>query len=397
MPTTLEEHRADVEALLAGLARDETVDLTAAAGRVLAVDVVARVAVPAFRNAQMDGFAVRAAEAVPGATLPVRGEVPAGARDVAPLAPGAAARIMTGAPVPAGADAVVAVERTSVGAFVPGVVPDQVGFDARVEPGASVREAGDDVAVGALVVPAGAVLTPARLAACAASGVGQVVVRARPRVAVLSTGAELAPAGARLGPGQVYDTNSLALAAAVELAGGVVVHRGTTSDDPGELERTLSRAASDADLVLTSGGVSKGAYEVVKDLLQDEGVRFRTVAMQPGGPQGWGTFRGTPLVAFPGNPVSAQVSFVVLVRDALRRAAGLGPAPRGRAALVEPVSSPRGRRQLLRGVRDGAGVRPVGGPGSHLVVTMARADVLVDVPQDVTALGAGDEVEVWEL
>ncbi|MBD8078196.1 gephyrin-like molybdotransferase Glp [Cellulosimicrobium arenosum] len=397
MATTLDEHRADVEALLAPLARREVTGLAEAAGRVLAADVAALAPVPAFRNAQMDGFAVRAADTADGATLRVVAEVPAGARDVAALVPGTAARIMTGAPVPDGADAVVPVERTSVGAFSAGVRPPEVSCEPTVEPGQHVREAGSDVGAGDVVVPAGSLLTPTRLAACAATGVGRVEVWARPHVAVVSTGAELAVPGEPLAPGQVYDANATALAAAVALAGGELVVQARTGDEPGDLERVLADAAGRADLVLTSGGVSQGAYEVVKDVLGERGVRFRSVAMQPGGPQGWGTFAGTPLVAFPGNPVSAQVSFVVLVRDALRRAVGLPPAPRGRLALAVPVASPPGRRQLLRGVRDGARVRPVGGAGSHLVVTMARADVLIDVPQDVTALAEGDEVEVWEL
>lgn len=399
---TVEQHRADVVALLgallpgrAGFARTETVPVADAAGRVLAADAHARVAVPAFRNSQMDGFAVRSDDVRGPVRLPVSGEIAAGSAP-GPLPPGSAARIMTGAPLPAGADAVVPVEDTEVRRFHPGVRPTVVEFLDAVLAGRYVREAGSDVGAGDVVVRAGTLLRPSHVGALAACG-ARVEVVARPRVAVVSTGAEIVAAGAELAPGQVYDANGPALAAAAQAAGAVVVARVLCSDDADALRDVLDDVAGRADVIVTSGGVSQGAYEVVKDLLGAEGaVTFRSVAMQPGGPQGWGTYRGTPVMTFPGNPVSAQVSFVVFLRDVLRAAGGLDAVRRRRVRLAGAVTSPAGRRQFLRG-RLGDDVQVVGGPGSHLVATMATADVLIDVPQDSTALGAGDEVEVWPL
>ncbi|WP_253181982.1 molybdenum cofactor synthesis domain-containing protein, partial [Cellulosimicrobium cellulans] len=270
-----------------------------------------------------------------------------------------------------------------------------------------VREAGSDVAAGDVVLADGTVLAPHHLAAAAACGVARVRVVARPRVAVLSTGAELVAPGEEPAAGQVFDANGAALAAAVRRAGGVVTTVARSGDDAGTFARLLADAAAGADLVLTSGGVSQGAYEVVKDVLgagagsggPGGGVQFRSVAMQPGGPQGLGTVHGTPVLTFPGNPVSAQVSFVVLLRDVLEQASGrVAPRPPRRARVAEAGVSPAGKRQLLRGATGpDREVRVVGGPGSHLVASMARADVLVDVPADVTGWDAGTSMEVWEL
>ncbi|ROS76875.1 molybdopterin molybdochelatase [Cellulomonas sp. PhB143] len=402
----VDQHRADVAALLAPLVAQrpvQRVPLAEALDRVLGADVVAPVAVPAFRNSQMDGFAVRAAD-VPdgGARLAVVAEVPAGSGEPAPLAPGTAARIMTGAPVPAGADAVVPVEATTLGRFTAGERPAQVDVLDAVAAGAFVREAASDVAAGDVVLPAGTEMGPAQVAAVAACGLAQVEVVVPLRVAVVSTGSEIVAPGEALGPGQVYDANGPALAAAVRRAGGTVALEARCGDDADALAAALADAALVADLVVTSGGVSQGAYEVVKDVLAGTStVEFRSVAMQPGGPQGLGRHRGTPLLAFPGNPVSAQVSFVVFLRELIE--AGAGRAARSgerheRRRLQSGTTSPAGRRQLLRGaLGPGGSVRVVGGPGSHLVASMARADVLIDVPPGTTELAAGDEVEVWPL
>src|SRR5690606_29660141 len=219
---------------------------------------------------------------------------------------------------------------------------------------------------------------------------------------VVSTGSELVPADREPGPGQVWDANGPALEAAVRAAGARVGLRVSVPDDPEILRVALERAAALCDLVLTTGGVSQGAYEGVKDALRE--VTFRSVAVQPGGPQGLGRVGGRPALTFPGNPVSAQVSFVVFLRDVLRAAGGLPPVGRGTAVLDGAVTSPQGRRQLLRGrwaggAADGAPrrVAVVGGPGSHLVASMAAADVLVDVPAGTTTLDAGAEVSVWPL
>ncbi|MBN0040425.1 molybdopterin molybdotransferase MoeA [Cellulosimicrobium cellulans] len=440
---SVDEHRADVAALLAPLVeaarrrtRTEDVPLARALGRVLAGDLVAPVAVPLFRNSQMDGYAVRAAD-VAGASadapvrLAVAAEIPAAPGVPPRLAPATAARIMTGAPVPEGADAVVPVEDTVAGTFVGAPRPEGPTADDAAGPGAShvvdvrvprsagdfVREAGSDVRPGDTLLADGTVLAPHHLAAAAACGVGGVRVVARPRVAVLSTGSELVGPGETPGPGQVFDANADALGAAVRRAGGDVVLTARCGDDAARFAAVLAEAAAAADLVVTSGGVSQGAYEVVKDVLggsgpagargaarevggaTSPGVTFRSVAMQPGGPQGFGTVHGTPVLTFPGNPVSAQVSFAMFLREPLERAAGLPAVERVRTAvLADALTSPAGKRQLLRGATGPDGtVRVVGGAGSHLVASMARANVLVDVPADVTQWDAGTEVEVREL
>lgn len=429
---SVERHRADVAALLAPLVdgarrrtRTEDVDLADALGRVLAGDLLAPVPVPLFRNSQMDGYAVRAADVVGASAdapvrLPVSAEIPAAPGTPAALVPGSAARIMTGAPVPDGADAVVPVEDTATGSFAaepgarPGVPGGSVPVDVLVPRGAGdfVREAGSDVAAGDALLADGTLLAPHHLAAAAACGVGRVRVVAPPRVAILSTGSEIVGPGESPGPGQVFDANGTALGAAVRRAGGVVSVTARCGDEAGAFAAALADAAAGSDLVITSGGVSQGAYEVVKDVLGrgtghgtgpgPDGVEFRSVAMQPGGPQGLGRLgpgHGTPVLTFPGNPVSAQVSFVVFLREVLERAAGLpGERRVRRARALDAGRSPSGKRQLLRGASgpDGS-VRVVGGPGSHLVASMARADVLVDVPADVTGWDAGTELEVWEL
>ncbi len=393
---TVEEHRDAVAALLAGCSPGaEEVPVAAAAGRVLAEDVVAAVGLPVFTNSAMDGYAARWSE-VGAATdgrpvrLPVAEDLPAGRTDVPALAPGTVHRIMTGAPVPDGADVVVPVEDTDGGT-------DEVTITASPAAGTFLRHAGEDIAAGALALPAGTVLGPAQLGLAASVGRASVVVRRRPRVLVLSTGSELVAPGEPLRPGQIHESNSLVLAAAVDAAGGAARTLHFVPDDVDQFLATVRAELADADLLITSGGVSMGAYEVVKDALGALGtVQFLTVAMQPGGPQGAGTVDGVPVVTLPGNPVSSFVSFEVFVRPALRAALGVPrpDRPRVPARLAGPLTSPPGRRQFLRGRLDGGTVELVGGAGSHLVASLARSDVLVVVPEEVTELPAGSEVEV---
>jgi molybdopterin molybdotransferase len=391
---TVEEHQAVVAALLEALP-EETVDLAAAHGRVLARDVTAAVALPGFDNSAMDGYAARWAEvsgAAQGAPvrLPVADDIPAGRTDVRPLAPGTVQRIMTGAPVPAGADVVVPVELTDAGT-------DAVEIRDAPARGTHLRAAGEDIAAGAVALTAGTPLGAAQLGLAAAVGVTALPVRRRPRVLVLSTGSELVEPGHPLLPGQIYESNSRLLVAAVTDAGGEARRLHFVPDDVGQFLTTVRSELDGADLLITSGGVSAGAYEVVKDALSCLGtVEFVKVAMQPGGPQGAGTVDGVPIVTLPGNPVSSFVSFEVFVRPALRRALGHVAPDRLRAParLTAPLRSPAGRRQFLRGRYDGGLVSQVGGPGSHLVAHLARANCLVVVPEDVTELPAGAEVDV---
>ena len=391
---TVEEHQQVVADLLRSTGTEE-VPLARAAGRVLAEDVTAAVPLPVFTNSAMDGYAARwddvgsATEQTP-VRLPVTADLPAGRVDVPVLEPGAVHRIMTGAPMPAGADVVVPVERTD-GAT------DTVTITSSPGRGTHLRHAGEDIAEGAVALAAGVVLGSSQLGLAASIGRSTVVVRRRPRVLVLSTGSELVAPGEPLAPGQIYESNSLLLATAVQDAGGEARTLHFVPDDVEQFLGTVRAELATADLLLTSGGVSMGAYEVVKDAFGALGtVEFLKVAMQPGGPQGCGTVDGVPVVTLPGNPVSSFVSFEVFVRPALRRAMGITHPGRLRttARLTGPLTSPAGKRQFLRGWFDGGEVSQVGGPGSHLVAHLARANSLVVVPEDVTALPAGSSVEV---
>ena len=399
---SVEEHAAIVARMLEPLSDEpamESLPLDRALGRVTADVVRSEVDLPLFRNAQMDGYAVRAADvrAVPIA-LEVSGDIPAGHTSPVSLIPGTALRIMTGAPVPTGADAIVPVEDTEL---VLGRDDDLSGAIVEIrrsrERGEYVRERGSDLRRGEVLLPAETRLAPRHLAALAAAGVETVSVRARLRVAILTSGTELVSAG-RPGFGQIYDANGIALAALVEEAGATVSVRASSDDDPEAFARILDDALRSCDLVITSGGISRGAYEVVREVLVPRGADVTTVAMQPGGPQATAVVDGVPVFAFPGNPVSTQVSFVVFLRDPLRAAAGLPTVPPREVALTESLRSVPGRRQFLRGLLDGSGgVAPVSGSSSHLVAGMARADVLIDVPAEADALESGAVVTVWTL
>ncbi|MCD2190632.1 molybdopterin molybdotransferase MoeA [Actinomycetospora soli] len=394
----VEAHAAAVAELIAPTGT-ETVPLAAARGRVLAADLTSPVSLPPFDNSAMDGYAVLAADlATTPVTLPVPEDVPAGRVDGPLLAPGTAHRIMTGAAVPEGADAVVQVEWTDGG--LPGAT---VTIERGVDAGQSVRRAGDDVTAGQVVLTAGTVLGAAQIGLAAAVGAPELTVHRRPRVLVLSTGSELVAPGEPLRHGQIHESNGPMLAAAVEDAGGEARLLRFVPDDVEEFLTTLDAAlAEPTDLVITSGGVSAGAYEVVKDAFTTRGIAFTKVAMQPGMPQGAGRYDGrVAVVTLPGNPVSSLVSFEVFVRPALRRAAG-HPHPdraRVRARTAEELRSPAGRRQFRRGRLDAVAgtVAPVGGAGSHLLAALAQADCLLVVGEDVTEVAVGSEVEVWLL
>jgi molybdopterin molybdotransferase len=400
-PRTVEEHAAIVAALVTATG-GEQVALADARGRVLAERVVAAVSLPSFDNSAMDGYAVRAAELV-GATadapvvLPVGADIPAGRTDVPPLAPGTAHRIMTGAPLPAGADAIVPVEQTDGRT-------DHVALQAVPEVGAHVRRAGEDTVAGDVAIEPGTLLTSAHIGLAAAVGAATLTVRRRPHVLVLSTGSELVAPGLPLEHGQIYESNGPMLAAAVEEAGATAELLRFVPDDVGQFLDVLRERirAGSVDLLVTSGGVSAGAYEVVKDAFTGRGVEFAKVGMQPGGPQGAGRVAeldDVGVVTLPGNPVSSAVSFEVFVRPALRAALG-HPAPRRpvrTATLGADLVSPPGRRQYRRGVLDEKSgvVHEVGTPASHRLAAMARANCLFVVPADVTGLAAGTAVEAW--
>lgn len=399
---SVEEHQR----VVSGLIRTRipaAVALAGAEGLTLAADVAAPLSLPVFDNSAMDGYAVRAADvtdAEPGSPvrLPVVEDIPAGRTDRLTLAPGTAHRIMTGAPVPDGATAVVPVELTDAGVEI-------VDIAAAPKPGQHIRRAGEDVTAGTTVLRAGQVASPAALGLAAALGLSELTVIPRQRVLVVSTGSELIPAGTALRPGQIYESNGIMLAAAVREAGAEVAGVATCGDDADQFRAVLDAYAGRCDLVITSGGVSAGAYEVVKDAFRPgdgTGVQFVKVAMQPGMPQGAGTLAdGRGIVALPGNPVSALVSFEVFLRAALRAAMGMPDPhrPRRSATLAEAITSPAGKRQFRRGVYDPATgtVASYGPPASHHLRWLATANCLLDVGPDVTAISAGEPVEIWDL
>ncbi|MGO2683550.1 MAG: molybdopterin molybdotransferase MoeA [Microbacterium sp.] len=397
---TIDEHRARI---LRAAGRLPAVDsnLAEAQGLVLAADVLGRWPTPLFDNSAMDGYAVRAADAAAGATLRIVADVAAGSDEDPALAPGEAARIMTGAALPSDADAVVPLEQTDLGTETHDVAPEQITVLAAPERGAHIRYRGEDAPAGALAVTAGTVLGPWQLSAIASAGYEHVAVHRAPRVAIASTGSELvAPAGTPR-RGQIPESNSVLLSTAVRDAGAIVTSIRIVADDPAELRRTLD--GLDTDVVILSGGASVGAFDVVRAVLGEErGVRFDQVAMQPGRPQGFGVL-DAGLIAFclPGNPVSVAASFEMFVRPALRQMAGFAVIDRPRVVRTAATawSSPQGRVQLLPVVADDETVRPAthGGSRSHLVTSLAVANAFAVIPADTERVEAGDPVTVMVL
>ena len=375
-------------------------------GLVLAEDCAARLTVPPFTNSAMDGFAVRAAEvATPPVRLTVTADIPAGTAPSIELSPGTAQRIMTGAMVPDGADAVVPVELTDIPPGPHGL-PGAVEVREAVAAGQHVRYAGGDVGVGEPIAAAGTRLTAAALSSLVSVGYGELAVHARPRVAVLATGEELAAPGVTPAPGHIPDSNTTLVAGLVREAGCDVVHVGRSGDTPDELRAALAAAAAAADLIVTTGGVSAGAYDVVKEATSGAGVTFTQIAMQPGKPQGFGVLgdQEIPVFTLPGNPVSSLVSFEAFVAPALRLMAGRAPfeAAPVVARVEEGFRSPAAKTQFARVVVTSHDAEPLrvklaGGQGSHVLGGLAEAHGLAVVPPEVSRVEAGDEVLVLGL
>jgi molybdopterin molybdotransferase len=373
----------------------EPVPLAEAAGRVAAEDVRARVDLPPFASSAMDGFAVRAAD-LPG-TLRLVGESAAGRPYEALLEPGCATSISTGAVVPDGADAVVPVERVNI-------TDNKVEIADGVQPGAHVRPRAGDVAAGDLVVSAGERLTPARIAAAAASGIATLPCLRRPRVAVLATGSELVAPGEPLGPGQIYEANAVMLAGALAAAGAEVVAEPTVADDEAALRRALERGLA-ADVLVTSGGVSVGEHDLVRSVEHELGVEevFWRVAVKPGKPVSFGTRGDTLVFGLPGNPVSALVGCALFVEPAVRALQGAAdPLPRFEPArLAVGVRRNADRDEFVRARSrlegDDLVLEPVVGQESHMIARSAAADGLVHVPRGNGELSAGSTVRWLRL
>jgi molybdopterin molybdotransferase len=401
---SVEDH---LQRCLAGVRPLDPIDLglLEAQDCVLAEDVVSPLDLPGFDNSAMDGYAVMVDDVASASddrpvTLPVVADIPAGATEHQRLAAGQAMRIMTGAPVPAGAEAVVPVEVTDGGVRA-------VSVRASASAGQHVRLVGTDVRAGDVVLRAGATLGPAQLALLAAVGRARVKVHARPRVVVLSTGSELVEPGTLPGYGQVVDSNGIMITAAAIDAGARPYRVGVVRDEPSTFLQTLTDQLVRADLVITTGGVSAGAYDTVKEVLRGLGtVWFGKVAMQPGMPQGFGTVGPdeTPIFTLPGNPVSAYVSFEMFVRPSIRKMAGhLALFRRTETAVaLDSWSAPPGKLQLARVElgTDGDGrrvARLAGGQGSYVMGALARAGALAVVPEHVTRVQEGDEVQCLVL
>lgn len=449
MACTLETHRGEIaallEPLLAHVRENAAESLHIAdpelAGRVTAREIAARLPIPAFTNSQMDGYAVRSVDLAEASTqspvtLPLGYAAAAGDPQLW-HAPRTATPVMTGAPVPRGADTIVPVEESVSGEFAPlsraprdasnagaaglsapiattagtaasaptaqfhALPSGTATFTSPSPEGRFVRPAGEDLPHGAVVAESGAALTPTRIGALAASGVTEVAVRRRLRVLVCATGDELAHPGEPWNAAHIPDANGPMLAALLRRYGAEVEHT-IVPDDPHLLADRLHIHAGLADLIITMGGISMGAFEVVREALTPLEGEFHAVAMQPGGPQGFARIRiegvpDTPVLCFPGNPVSSFLSAELFLAPILREFAGLPEPTPGTHALAHDIESPAAKHQVRRGLLTPEGTVRVLAPGSHLVHDLASADVLVQIPVGVTHVAAGTPVETWSL
>ena len=390
----LAEAQADVLRACPPLPVERT-PLESALGLVLAEDVTAPHPVPPFANSAMDGYAVVARDtAHPPVRLAVLEDVPAGSVASTEVRPGSAIKIMTGAPLPAGADSVVKVEDTETDST-------EVVVKVAVRAGEAVRPAGSDVQMGETILRTGTRLFPPHLAVLATIGVGDPLVARRSRVAVMSTGDELVPIEEPLTPGMIHDSNRPLLLSMLKELGADVLDFGIIPDDPDHLRDTLAKAASEADVILTSGGVSMGEHDVVKKLLLDLGdIEFWRVAMQPAKPFAFGRLDGTPFFSLPGNPVSVMVAFEQFARPAILSMMGARNVfrPRISGTLIQPVFTDPEKTVFLRvacAFRSGRWEASLsGGQGSHVLSALAAANGFAVVPVGVGEVAAGAVVEV---
>ncbi len=394
--------------ILAAIQPVETTSVTLerAAGRVLADDIAAPFDFPHFDNPSMDGFALRAADSSPAApasslTLRVVADIAAGSSPARRLARGEAARIMTGAPLPEGADAVIPVEDTDFNHREAGApAPEQVTLLRAVRVGENVRPRGQDFARGAILLQGGHRLRAQDLGLLAMLGVAEVPVFRTPRVALLSSGNELVSVSQPLAPGKIYDSNSYALAAQIESCGAELLPLGVAPDEREAVLARLDQAVDEsADMVVSSAGVSVGAFDFVKEAVESQGrLDFWKVNMRPGKPLAFGEYRGIPFIGLPGNPVSAFVTFEVFARLAIQRLGGEIPhsRPRTRVVLDEAIESD-GRESYLRAVVDPSTgrARLTGHQGSGNLLSLVQANALLIIPAGVKSRPAGQEVDAW--
>jgi molybdopterin molybdotransferase len=386
----------------------EEVPLRRAAGRVLFEDIHATIDLPSFPNSAMDGFAVRSIDVLKASQdnpiqLDVVVDIPAGQVVDISIGAGQAARIMTGAPVLEGADAVVPVENTDFNYRQPGLeAPESVKIFAPEESGANIRRRGDDVRMGETVMRSGRRLRSQDLGFLSMLGIGHVPVHRKPRVAIISSGSELLPVDAPLEVGKIYDANSYALISLVEQLGGEAIELGIVPDHLEAVQSSLERAiTAEADLILSSAGVSVGAFDFIREVVEKEGrLDFWRVNMRPGKPLAFGEYRGTPFIGLPGNPVSAFIGFQVFVRPAIDKILGLDAGNRmtQRVVLLDPVSSD-GREAFLRVIVSLRGdemvARLTGHQGSGNMHSLVQANALLLVPSGVKSMPAGNYAEVW--
>lgn len=397
---SVEEYLAELLALVRPLPEVEEVELAEASGRTLAEPVTSRTDVPAVTNSAMDGFAVRAADLAPGTSLEVVAEVLAGSSADPAIGAGQCVRIMTGAPLPSAADAVVPVEHTREDS------PGRVVVDEVVPAGRHVRRAGEDLRAGDVLLDAGTRLGAAELSAIAAAGRARVACVRRPVVGLAATGDELVAPGGTLARGQIFESNATFLAAAVAREGGEAVRLASVGDTTEALAAALDELAERCDLIVLTGGVSVGDADVTRILLSRAGGTFRHVRMQPGKPQGWARWgaRRVPVIGLPGNPLSAALSFELFVARVIDRLHDR-PEPGWTSAIAsEAWRSPAGRRQILPVLLDVDAhgrqvVRPAHrhGSASHMVTALSRADALCAVGEDVEEVRPGDLVAIRRL
>jgi molybdopterin molybdotransferase len=386
----------------------ETLPLAGCSNRVLAQDIAATSDLPPFNNSSMDGFAVRVADVTEAAidsprNLRVIADIPAGSYPTISLAPGEAARIMTGAPVPEGADAVIPVEDTNFDNRDAGTpAPDEVQIFKSARSGANVRPRGMDLRAGEVVLNKGRILKPQDLGLLAMLGFASVLVYRKPRIALFSSGDELLPVEAPLEEGKIRDSNSYTLAALIEEIGAEVIRLGVAKDDPDSVKTLLEKAVElNVDLILSSAGVSVGAFDFVKQVIESDGkMDFWRVNMRPGKPLAFGQYKQIPFVGLPGNPVSSFVGFEVFVRPTLQRLRGslAGNRPTFRVKCEEQIDSD-GRESYLRAqVREEEGnfiARLTGHQGSGNLHSLVQANALLIIPAGVKCVPAGQEVKAW--